>query len=57
MKEENSGFQMNQQSRELVQGKVRYGGNNKRKTPKIDRGVEGDPGHQLGRSGAQNDAF
>ena len=29
----------------------------KRKTPKIDRGVEGDPGHQLGRLGAQNDAF
>jgi len=35
MKEENRGFQMNQQSRELAQGKVRYGGNKKGKLRKL----------------------
>jgi hypothetical protein len=45
-KEENRGFQMNQQSRELVKNWMRYGRNKKVKTPEIDGVTGGHPGHQ-----------
>ena len=45
-KDENKGSTMNQQSRELVKKWVRYVENKKMKTPKIDRVMEEDPGHQ-----------
>ena len=54
-KEENRGSQMNQQSGELVKEWVRYEGNKKMRTSKIDEVIGGHPGHQSGSLGAQKE--
>ena len=54
--EENRGSTVNQQSRELVKKWVRYV-ENKMETPKIDRVMEEDPGHQWGWLRGRNGRF